>query len=165
MPAQLRDGLHTVRRLLLSANCHNPEPFIYPLQRYLHNNHSPYKLSRLVLSQVKLHLRQQLLHGALNFLRERLSQVDWAFSSSSFTLEALHATPLKAIPSFSRLAILRWIIDSEPDVHFRLRPHFTRSSPCRCGCGKFSSLFPHGFHSGSVHHSPLLLFSHLDFAC
>ena len=30
---------------------------------------------------------------------------------------------------------------------------FTRSSPCRCGCGKFSSLFPHGFHSGSVHHS------------
>ena len=41
------------------------------------------------------------------------------FSSSSFTLEALHATPLKAIPSFSRLAILRWIIDSEPDVHFR----------------------------------------------
>ena len=153
MPAQLRDGLHTVRRLLLSANRHNPEPFIYPLQRYLHNNHSPYKLSRLVLSQVKLHLRQQLLHGALNFLRERLSQVDWAFSSSSFTLEALHATPLKAIPSFSRLAILRWIIDSEPDVHFRLRPHFTRSSPCRCGCGKFSSLFPYGFHSGSVHHS------------
>ena len=153
MPTQLRDGLHTVRRLLLSANCHNPEPFIYPLQRYLHNNHSPYKLSRLVLSQVKLHLRQQLLHNALNFLRERLSQVDWAFSSSSFTLEALHATPLKAIPSFSRLAILRWIIDSEPDVHFRLRPHFTRSSPCRCGCGKFSSLFPYGFHSGSVHHS------------
>ena len=153
MPTQLRDGLHTIRRLLLSANCHNPEPFIYPLQRYLHNNHSPYKLSRLVLSQVKLHLRQQLLHNALNFLRERLSQVDWAFSSSSFTLEALHATPLKAIPSFSRLAILRWIIDSEPDVHFRLRPHFTRSSPCRCGCGKFSSLFPYGFHSGSVHHS------------
>ena len=79
-----------------------------------------------MLSQVKLHLRQQLFRGALNFLRERLSQVDWAFSSSSFTLEALHATPLKAIPSFSRLAILRWIIDSEPDVHFRLRPHFTR---------------------------------------
>ena len=153
MPAQLREGLHTVRRLLLSANRYNPEPFIYPLQRHLHNDHSPYKLSRLVLSQVKIHLRQQLLHGALNFLRERLSQVDWAFSSSSFTLEALHATPLKAIPSFSRLAILRWIIDSEPDVHFRIRPHFTRSSPCRCGCGKYSSLFPFGFHSGSVHHS------------
>ena len=153
MPAQLREGLHTVRRLLLSANPYNPEPFIYPLQRYLHNDHSPYKLSRLVLSQVKLHLRQQLFRGALNFLRERLSQVDWAFSSSSFTLEALHATPLKAIPSFSRLAILRWIIDSEPDVHFRLRPHFTRSSPCRCGCGQFSSLYPFGFQSGSVHHS------------
>ena len=153
MPAQLREGLHTVRRLLFSANPYNPEPFIYPLQRYLHNDHSPYKLSRLVLSQVKIHLRQQLFHGALNFLRQRLSQVDWAFSSSSFTLEALHATPLKAIPSFSRLAILRWIVDSEPDVHFRLRPHFTRSSPCRCGCGKFSSLFPFGFQSGSVHHS------------
>ena len=153
MPAQLREGLHTVRRLLLSANPYNPEPFIYPLQRYLHNDHSPYKLSRLVLSQVKIHLRHQLLHGARTFLRERLSQVDWAFSSSSFTLETLHATPLKAIPPFSRLAILRWIIDSELDVHFRLRPHFTRSSPCRCGCGKFSSLFPFGFQSGSVHHS------------
>ena len=153
MPAQLREGLHTVRRLLLSANPYNPEPFIYPLQRYLHNDHSPYKLSRLVLSQVKIHLRHQLFHGARNFLRERLSQVDWAFSSSSFTLEALHVTPLKVIPPFSRLAILRWIIDSEPDVHFRLRPHFTRSSPCRCGCGKFSSLFPFGFQSGSVHHS------------
>ena len=68
MPAQLREGLHTVRRLLLSANPYNPEPFIYPLQRYLHNDHSPYKLSRLVLSQVKIHLRQQLFHGALNFL-------------------------------------------------------------------------------------------------
>ena len=145
MPAQLREGLHTVRRLLLSANPYNPEPFIYPLQRYLHNDHSPYKLSRLVLSQVKIHLRHQLLHGARTFLRERLSQVGWAFSSSSFTLEALHVTPLKAIPPFSRLAILRWIIDSEPDVHFRLRPHFTRSSPCRCGCGQFSSLFPFGF--------------------
>ena len=41
------------------------------LRRY---NHSPYKLSHLVLSQGKLHLRQQLLHGALNFLRERLTQ-------------------------------------------------------------------------------------------
>ena len=153
MPAQLREGLHTVRRLLLSANPYNPEPFIYPLQRHLHNDHSPYKLSRLILSHVKVHLRQQLFYNARTFLRERLSQVDWAFSSSSFTLEALHETPIKAIPSFSRLAILRWTIDSEPDVHFRLRPHFTRSSPCRCGCGKFSSLFPFGFQSGSVHHS------------
>ena len=153
MPAQLREGLHTVRRLLLSANPYNPEPFIYPLQRHLHNDHSPYKLSRLILSHVKVHLRQQLFYNARTFLRERLSQVDWAFSSSSFTLEALHETPIKAIPSFSRLAILRWTIDSEPDVHFRLRPHFTRSSPCRCGCGKLSSLFPFGFQSGSVHHS------------
>ena len=124
MPAQLREGLHTVRRMLLSANPYNPEPFIYPLQRYLHNDHSPYKLSRLVLSQVKIHLRHQLLHGARTFLRER----PWAFSSSSFTLEALHVTPLKAIPPFSRLAILRWIIDFEPDVHFRLRPHIKHLS-------------------------------------
>ena len=51
--------------------------------------------------------------------KKKISQVDWAFSSSSFTLEALHATPLKAITSFSRLAILRWIIDSEPDVQPR----------------------------------------------
>ena len=36
-----------------------------------------------------------------------------------------------AIPSFSRLAIVRWLIDPEADMHFRLRPHVTRSAPCR----------------------------------
>ena len=63
-------------------------------------------------------------------LRQTPSWCSQLFSSSSFYSGGLHATPLKAIP-FSPLAILRWIIDSEPDVHFRLRPHFTRSCPCR----------------------------------
>ena len=67
MPAQLRKGLSTVRRLLLAANSYNSEPFIYPLQRHLHNDHSPYKLSRLILSHVKLHLRQQLFCNARIF--------------------------------------------------------------------------------------------------
>ena len=58
-------------------------------------------------------------------LRLRISQVDWLGDSSSTTLDTLHTTPIKIIPPFARLAILRWSIDSEPDLHFRLRPHFT----------------------------------------
>ena len=156
MPPQLSAGLSHVRNTLLAANSYNPESFIYLLQKLLYQNHSSYKLSHLVLAQVKIHLRNQLMFNTLTFLRERLSQVDWAFSSSSATLEAVHSSPLKAIPPFSRLAILRWIIDSEADVHFRLRPHITRTSPCRCGCGQLSSLFPYGLKHGSVHYSHFL---------
>ena len=99
------------------------------------------------------------------FLRERLSQVDWAFSSSSFTLEALHTTPLKAIPPFSRLAILRWIIDSEPDVHFRLRPHFTRSSPCQLWMWQIFFAISIWVPIWLCPPLPLLFSPHLDFAC
>ena len=57
-------------------------------------------------------------------------------------------------PPASRLAILRWSIDSEPDVHFRIRRHISRPSPCRCGCGSISSLYPEGLQHGSIssHH-------------
>ena len=82
MPPQLSEGLHIVRKTLLTANPYNPESFIYLLQRLLYQNYSSYKLSHAVLAQVKVHLRNQLSYNALTFLRERLSQVDWAFSSS-----------------------------------------------------------------------------------
>lgn len=75
--------------------------------------------------------------------------IGWGDSSSS-TLDTLHTTPVKVIPSFSRLAILRWSIDSEPDLHFRLHPHFTRQTACRCGCGILSSVYPEGFRAGAV---------------
>ena len=66
----------------------------------------------------------------------------------------VHQTPTKVIPPASRLAILRWSIDSEPDVHFRLRRYISRPSPCRCGCGSISSLYPEGLPRGSIssHH-------------
>ena len=59
------------------------------------------------------------------------------------------------IPSFSRLAILRWLIDTEADMPFRLRPHVTRFAPRRCGCGVHSSIYPDGFAAGSVAESHL----------
>jgi len=83
------------------------------------------------------------------FSEDKLAQVAWLGHSSTFD-DTLHVTNIEAIPSFSRVAILRWLIDSEPDVHFRLRPFFTRLSPCRCGCGVPSSLYPDGFVAGSV---------------
>ena len=92
-----------------------------------------------------------MLHAETrSFLRLRISQVDWLGDSSSTTLDTLHATPVKVIPPFARLAILRWSIDSEPDLHFRLRPHFTRRTSCRCGCGRYSSLYFEGFRAGAV---------------
>ena len=92
-----------------------------------------------------------MLHAETrSFLRLCISQVDWVGDSSSTTLDTLHTTPIKVIPPFARLAILRWSIDSEPDLHFRLRPHFTRRTSCRCGCGRYSSLYPEGFRAGAV---------------
>ena len=87
-----------------------------------------------------------MLHAdTRSFLCLRISQVDWLGDSSSTTLDTLHTTPIKVIPLFARLAILRWSVDSEPDLHFRLRPHFTRQTSCRCGCGRYSSLYPEVF--------------------
>ena len=89
------------------------------------------------------------------FLRLRVSQVPWLFSSGPPLLDVLHTTPLKAIPCHARLAIFRWLIDSEPDLHFRLRPFLSRSSPCICGCGLLSSIYPFGLRRGAFHSSHL----------
>ena len=60
--------------------------------------------------------------------------------------------------------MLRWSIDSEPDLHFRLRPYLTRHTPCRCGCGISSSIYPDGIAHGSVApahlHSPTMWARH-----
>ena len=44
--------------------------------------------------------------------------------------------------------VVRWTIDSDPNAHFRLRPHLTRHTPCRCG--RLTSLYPEGISRGSV---------------
>ena len=102
-----------------------------------------------------LHLLQQLSFDTRAFLRLRVSQVPWLFSSGLPLLDVLHTTPLKAIPCHARLAILRWLNDSEPDLHFRLRPFLSRSSPCICGCGLLSSIYPFGLLRGAFHSSHL----------
>ena len=38
----------------------------------------------------------------------------------------------------------------EKKKHFLLRPHFTRRTSCRCGCGRYSALYPEGFRAGAV---------------
>ena len=48
------------------------------------------------------------------------------------------------------------IIDSEPDLHFRLRPHLSRSAPCICGCGEYSSIYPFSISQGAYHSSHLV---------
>ena len=44
---------------------------------------------------------------------------------------------------------MRWSIDSEPDLHFRLRPHFTRRTSCRCGCAAIPR-YTRSFRAGAV---------------
>ena len=100
-------------------------------------------------------LSPRLLFDTRAFLRLRVSQVPWLFSSGPSLLDVLHTTPLKAIPCHARLAIFRWLIDSEPDLHFRLRPFLSRSSPCICGCGLLSSIYPFGLPRGAFHSSHL----------
>ena len=88
----------------------------------------------------------------------RITQVPWLTHSSPTLIDTLHLTAAKVVPSFSRLAILRWHLDTEPDVHFRLRPYLTRRTLCRCGCGIYTSFYPEGLLAGAVapsHLSPL----------
>ena len=135
-------------------------PFVPTFQKYLYQGLPPHKLSQKITQMLKSHLRRRLLIDSRAFLRRRLAQVPWLFSSSSAILDTLHLTPLKVIPSFLRLAILRWMFDSEPDLHFRLRPHISRSAPCVCGCGEYSSIYPFGVLRGA-YHSSHLSFDHL----
>ena len=82
----------------------------------------------------------------------------WGWHSTPALFDTLLLTATKVIPSFTRLAIVRWYLDTEPDVHFRLRPYLTRRTPCRCGCGVLTSFYPDGLRAGAVapsHLSPL----------
>ena len=150
LPKRILEGLDAIRSETIKADSFNKEPFYHQLYRFVSDCLPPYKLSRLVTRTFKSHVLQMLHAETRSFLRLRISQVDWVGDSSSTTLDTLHTTPIKVIPPFARLAILRWSIDSEPDLHFRLRPHFTRRTSCRCGCGRYSSLYPEGFRAGAV---------------
>lgn len=156
LPLQLLEGLSKIQSAASEADAFNKESFSQQLHPLLSVQLPSYKLSRLVTRTFKTHLTRRLHIDSRAFLRVRLSQVDWLGDTSSSTFDTLHTTPIKIVPSFARLAILRWLIDSEPDVHFRLRPHLTRSAPCRCGCGAISSVYPEGFGAGAV------AISHLD---
>ena len=148
LPKRILEGLDAIRSETIKADSFNKEPFYHQLYRFVSDCLPPYKLSRLVTRTFKSHVLQMLHAETRSFLRLRISQVDWVGDSSSTTLDTLHTTPIKVIPPFARLAILRWSIDSEPDLHFRLRPHFTRRTSCRCGCGRYSSLYPGRFSRG-----------------
>ena len=150
LPKRILEGLDAIRSETIKADRFNKEPFSHQLYRFVSDCPPPYKLARLVTRTFKSHVLQMLHAETRSFLRLRISQADWLGDSSSTTLDTLHATPIKVIPPFARLAILRWSIDSEPDLHFRLRPHFTRRTSCRCGCGRYSSIYPEGFRAGAV---------------
>ena len=150
LPKRILEGLDAIRSETIKADRFNKEPFSHQLYRFVSDCPPPYKLSRLVTRTFKSHVLQMLHAETRSFLRLRIFQVDWLGDSSSTTLDTLHTTPIKVIPPFARLAILRWSIDSQPHLHFRLRPHFTRRTSCRCGCGRYSSLYPEGFRAGAV---------------
>ena len=150
LPFQIETGLRSIRSLLSEALPFHSEPYSVPIQAHLFQQISPYKLSHLVTKHFKNFLRRKLNFEARDFLLQRFSKVKWHFVASPQLFDMLHTTPLKIIPAACRLAILRWAIDSDPDFHFRLRPHLTHHTPCRCGCGKVSSLYPEGLSRGSV---------------
>ena len=154
IPNQLAQGLQQIRKMLQEATPFNPDPFPELLHPYLFQHTPSHRLSKLATKLFKLYLRRKLHIEARTFLISRYANVKFHFSTSPALFDTLHQTPTKVIPPASRLAILRWSIDSEPDVHFRLRRHISRPSPCRCGCGSISSLYPEGLQHGSIssHH-------------
>ena len=155
MPDQLRQGLLQIRSALVMGNPYTLSSFTESFQKHIYTNLPPHKLAKKLTSALKEHLLQQLSFDTRAFLRLRVSQVPWLFSSGPPLLDVLHTTPLKAIPCHARLAILRWLIDSEPDLHFRLRPFLSRSPLCICGCGLLSSIYPFGLSRGAIHSSHL----------
>ena len=123
LPRQISQGLSAILSMLRAANSYNPEPFSELFQRHLFQQISPFKLSHIITKLFKQHMRRQLFMVSRNFLLHRYSQVPWHLAPSPHLFDALHRTSLKIITSFSRLAILRWSIDSEPDAHFRFRKY------------------------------------------
>ena len=110
LPKRLMEGLDSIRSETVTADSFNKEPFSQQLHRFVADCPPPYQLSRLVTRTFKAHVLQMLHADTRSFLRLRISQVDWLGDSSSTTLDTLHATPIKVIPPFARLAILRWSI-------------------------------------------------------
>lgn len=141
--------------MLVDAEPYNPVHYTELCYPFLVGHISFSLLSRKITSVVKLYFNRRVQLEAREFLRECVSKIPWLCGSTSSTFDTLHSTPVKVIPSFSRLAILRWLLDSEADMHFRLRPHVTRNAPCRCGCGELSSTYPNGFAYGSLAESHL----------
>ena len=123
LPRQLVSGLTVLRAIILNADSYNVTPFHVQLYKHLATPLPPHKLSRLIARSFKLHLSRELRYQARSFLRSRLMNIPWLGHSSSSTFDVLRITPIKVVPSCTRLAILRWFIDSEPDLHLRLRPH------------------------------------------
>ena len=113
MPLQIQQGLVRVRTALVEANAYNISSFVESFQKHIYNDLPPHKLSSKITGALKTHLLQRLSFETRTFLRLRISQVPWLFTSSSPILDILHNTPLKAIPCHTHLAIFRWIIDSE----------------------------------------------------
>ena len=142
--------------MLQEATPFNPDPFPFPnsFTPISFNTPLPIACPNSQPNFFKLYLRRKLHIEARTFLISRFANVKFHFSTSPSLFDTLHQTPTKVIPPASRLAILRWSIDSEPDVHFRIRRHISRPSPCRCGCGSISSLYPEGLQHGSIssHH-------------
>ena len=149
LPAQLASGLKSLQAELVAANPYNPETFSESFQRFIYSGHSGSALSHKLTSLLKRHLTRRLYFQTRTFLLQSIAQVPWSFHSSPTLIDTLHLTATKVIPAFSRLAIIRWHLDTEPYVHFRLRPH-PRRTLCRCGCGIYSSFYPEGFRAGAV---------------
>ena len=150
LPSQLSAGLHSIQAALLASNPFNPEPLSESFQQCIYAGLTRHALSTKLTSLFKRHMTRQLYHHTRTFLLQRLGQIPWAWHTSPAIFDALHLTATKAIPSFTRLAIVRWSLDTEPDVHFRLRPYLTRRTPCRCGCGVLTSFYRNGFKAGAV---------------
>ena len=144
LPTAPRRRLHSVQSALIASKPFNPEPFSDSFQRFIFAGLNHSTLSHKLTSLLKRHLTRRLFHQTRNFLLQRNAQVPWAWQSTPALFDALHCTPTKVIPSFTRLAIVRWYLDTEPDVHFRLRPYLTRRTPCRCGCGVLTSYSQRG---------------------
>ena len=98
LPAQLLSGLLQIRQALLQADSYTVTEFIESFQKHLYQGLPAHKLAHKITKSLKSHLTRQLLIDTRSFLRHRLSQVPWLFSSSSHLLESLHITPSQSHP-------------------------------------------------------------------
>ncbi len=145
-----RSSTFTSAARLRSSLCSGCPDRVYSesFQRFIFVGLTHSTLSHKLTSLFKRHMTPPSAHCA----------GPWGWHSTPALFDTLLLTATKVIPSFTRLAIVRWYLDTEPDVHFRLRPYLTRRTPCRCGCGVLTSFYPDGLRAGAVapsHLSPL----------